>query len=255
MRRLHPLLALLALMLAPAPARPALVTFDAMTDAFPPNACLPNSGQRVIYVGPFCDGTTCPPDPMALASCAGGATPNQFFLPGVLAVVRRAEISGGPSASARSLSAQSRIEVTTASPAFVATALHYGTANLDLVALGAVAIRISLTGDISPAKPLWCLAQLAENTNPPGPAEARLEIAATAPGDLVLPLAAFVKDSPFAFDGLDALVFTFRDCAVASCFGYSAPGRQYSIGPIRIETAGPTPARATTWGRIKTLYR
>lgn len=251
MRRALPLLALLLL---PTASHAGLVSFDAMTNAFPPNPCLPNTGAPVVFVGAYCDGVTCPPDPWNLAACNGQLTAFQVGLPGVLAPLRRAEITGGPTANARSVPASSRIDVQTQTPAFVAMGLLYSASNLDLVGMQALAFRIELQGDISPSKPLWCLAQVGDNANPAIDTYARLEIAATAPGELVLPLASFVQAVPFAYTGVDAITFTFRDCAVASCTG-SYPGRAYSIGPITIETGGPTPTAASSWGRLRTLYR
>jgi hypothetical protein len=252
MRRALPLLALLPLL--PVAAHAGIVSFDRMTDPFPPNPCLPNTDPPVVFVGAYCDGVACPPDPWNLAGCSGTTTALQIGLPGVLVPVRRAEISGGPTANARSVPSSSRIDVTTRTPAFVAMDLTYSASDLDLVSTQALAFRVELQGDISPAKPLWCLAQIGDNANPALDTYARLEIAATAPGELVLPLASFRQAVPFTYTGVDAVTFTFRDCPVAACTG-SYPGRAYSIGPVTIDTGGPTPIAATSWGRLRTLYR
>jgi hypothetical protein len=250
-RILRPLIGLLILA-APAPA--TAIVFDPLTSAFPPNSCLPLSGQPVIYVGSFCDGVACPPAPLANPACDGGTTPAQVGLPGMLAVSRRAEITGGPTANARSSPGTGTILVTTSNPAFVAMELAYTTADLDLVSLGATALRVRLSGDISPAKPLWCVAMIEDFESPIPYSYARLEIAATAVGGLVLPLAAFVQSAPFPYSGVNTLTLSFRDCPVASCTG-SYPGRVYSIGQIQIDTSGSTAAPGPTWGRLKAIYR
>jgi hypothetical protein len=241
------------LLMVAAPALATAIVFDPLSSAIPPNPCLPLSGQPVIYVGSFCDGVACPPAPLANPACSGGTTPLQVDLPGVLAVSRRAEISGGPTANARSSPGTGNIVVTTADPAFVATELMYTTANLDLTSLGATALRVSLGGDITPAKPLWCVAMIEDFESPVPFSYASLEIAATAAGDLVLPLAAFVQSAPFPYTGVNTITLAFRDCPAASCTG-TYPGRVYSIGPIGLDTQPTAPTRPT-WGRLKTIYR
>ena len=246
-------LALFILLALPASSSAGTVVLDALTDLFPPSPCLPHSGQPVIYVGSFCDGATCPPDLLADPSCSG-QTAIQFGLPGVLTPARRAEITGGPTANARSAAGPPRIDVQTETPAFVAMELSYLASNLDLVAMEALSIHVLLTGNISPAAPLWCLATLGDNDVPNGDGYAQLEIAATQPGDLVLPLSAFAKHVAFDFSGLEFITLAFHDCNVASCTG-SYPGRQYAIGPIRIETGVPTTVSTRSWGQLKTRYR
>ena len=49
-----------------APAR--ALTLDSWTTSFPPNSCLPVTQQPILFSGPYCDGTTCPPDPFAPCS-------------------------------------------------------------------------------------------------------------------------------------------------------------------------------------------
>lgn len=118
--------------------------------------------------------------------------------------------------------------------------------NQNLVEKGVQALRFSLTGDMSPSRPLWCSVQL-RNRQQPGVHEASFLLPVTQSGDVVIPLATY------GITQMDALNFAFGDCP----WGCSAPGtpRQYSIGAISFDIPNPVPVLGASWGQLKTTYR
>lgn len=255
MRHVFAFALLLALGALPLPAIAGTVVLDSMTGRFPANPCLPVTQQPILFLGSVCDGADCPPGTLVSSGCPGAQSVMQFGPAGVhpAVVLRRAEITGGFQATAWVDPGQALLHFEDVGASFLSFQLAYSTSPLDLTAMGANAIRVPLHGDISPGKPLWCRAQVVAN-NLPGHPEAVLLLAATQPGELVLPFALFPAAQPSPFTAVDAIVLTFSDCAPTSCTGTS-PARPCTIGAIRLDTDLPTAARARSWGGLKLVYR
>lgn len=248
-------LCLCLLVAAPPASAATLLVLDSMTDAFPANPCLPVSHQPIVFLGTACDGASCPPGTVVSSSCSGAQSTLQAAGPGMNPVVsiRQAGITGGWQARAWVDPAMAQLHFEDVGPSFVSLYLAYSTTPLDLAAMGAVALRISFQGTISPSAPLWCIVQLAAN-GLPGHPSARVETQITSTGDFVLPFSAFVPSGSFDFHGINVITLDFRDCKASNCTG-SYPARPYSVGPISFVSDSPTDAVHRSWGSVKIAYR
>lgn len=249
------ILCLCLLVAAPPASAATLFVLDSMTDALPANPCLPVTHQPIVFIGSVCDGATCPPGALVTSSCPGAQSTTQTAGPGMNSAVmnRRAEVTGGWQARAWIDPAQAQLHFEDVGASFVSLYLAYSTAPLDLAAMGAVAMRISFQGTISPGAPLWCIAQLAANAKPGHPS-ARVEFPITSTGSFVLPFSAFVTSGAFDYQGVDVISFDFRDCRAVDCHG-TYPARPYSVGPISFDSESPTAAAGRSWGSLKIVYR
>ena len=234
------------------------ITLDAVSDPFPPNPCLPNSGARVVFVGSFCDGVTCPPDPPATCEQDFAI---QTGLPGVYAgSYREASVaweSGPIDVSARLRDDLHAIEVTSGGGHSHRVHLQYGdfsaNMNLDLTTLGVTEVVMEFGGDVSPSLPLRCSVQMYTLAGPSYYAGCDLTLPVTQSGPLAFPLDQFQAILGFSFADVDMIQIDVGECPGQFC---EAPAtvRAYTIGPIRGE-AGVVANRATTWGRLKSVYR
>ena len=247
---------------APLATSAATLTLDTMLDAFDPNPCLPVSNQPVIFRGPYCDGASCPPD-LLVSGCAGSDLVGQLGLStilqdGSLSVWRVSHIlqteGWTGTASARLRPELARVDVATTDPGGSMFSLDYGSDSwrLNLNSPSMVDLRVPVAGDISPSQPLYCQVQLLDSSAPGR--YATLTLTATAPGMFVFPRAAFFTYNGFDFGSVDYLTVLFLDCPFGSC-SVAVPPRSYIVEPITIEVTGVTPAVASSWGRVKTLYR
>ncbi len=254
------LLGLIASLLLPTKASSSTTVLDAMTDAFPPSPCLPNSGQRVIFRGGFCDGTACPPDPMVppTIDCDQVA---QSGLPGAYAPFRFASVYQDPTwtgpISARVVPGSTHLQVATSAPvdvSFLLLSYSNGTANWNLDLSTALEFHFTLEGDVSPALPLTVDLTLYDMDAPIDGENATIRLTLVAPGPVSLPLTSFTRSPSFDPSTVDEILFFFMNCGDETCPG-PYPSRQFAVGPISITGDLPTASRSTTWGQLKARYR
>ena len=244
-------------------AAPA-VTVDAFTDAFPANECLPNSGLPILFVGPYCDGASCPPDPVA--PCWENST-QQSGLAGVLSghavpAARGVFVStlNETPASARIRPELGRLEIEVGQDAYHGVQVSYssGTSEdlgLNLPALGAAGLAFELFGDPAPTHPISISVNLI--TSHPVPGGQVFDTANYAgtldhTGPWLLPFSAFQTSSGFSYAEVDLIVIELTGDVGAP--GSPLPARSWAIGPITFMT-GPTASATRTWGGLKALYR
>jgi hypothetical protein len=260
-----PLVAALLLAGPPTP-RAATITLDTFVDALPPNPCLPLSGQAVLFTGDFCDGTSCPPDP--LVTCETYVV-EQAGLPGVVAGARRLTGIEGLKGNVRVDTSLQRLVASLGGPDEVLAYVMYGThpdvaredgPHLDLVAEGTSHVRLDLDGDFSIANPIWL--ELWFTSDTPGSAGLRFAVGAakiTSPGVHLIPLASFQSFDGFSWADVDFVELFFFNCEnttyppVYECTHSEAP-LTFSLGPIELVST-PTPARRASWGLLKAAYR
>lgn len=252
-------LAALAALLAPAAGAD---TLDAFHDPLPANDCLPNTGQQIVFLGEYCDGVYCPPDPVA--TCALN-TVEQSGLPGVLEGASRTVTV----LSADGLSAIVG-QVRTGLGLFGVTSdagvaheldLQYGGGtvhemNLNLVAGGASDIEFSLVGDVSAALPLYVSVVLATMETTPGgftPHATSTTLTVDHGGTVALPLSAFPPASGFSAADLDLVLIRVSDSPFGG--GGAPPARSWLVGAISFPSTSSVPAAHTSWARLKAHFR
>jgi len=244
------------------PVAAASIAIDALTDAFPPNPCLPASSQQVIFTGSFCDGASCPPGTV-VSGCGGSGFSEQIGLAGVLGGVARAADLRiyGNDVSARIVPSSQQIDVSLPPGNGVdGLSVNYSSDGadwaLDLYGMGVSAIRVPVSGVITPSHPLIVrvvMSDFGDDVLLGGYAE--FDAHATAAGDVVIPLSAFTVGYDFDFRSVDAISFSVSECGSSSCIGADLPARQFSIGPFTMDTGGATASRSPSWGRLKVRYR
>lgn len=257
-----------ALALLVMPACAFGLDLDGFTAAFPPNPCLPNSGDRVVFAGQFCDGAACPPD--AWVTC-GSAEVAQTNLPGVLNGTRRQVtmyelFNPASNLSARIDAAARRLHVTFDATTEAGVMVDYGTPydytqdpdalNLDLLALGVESLRFDLEGDFSPAQPLFVAVEfLSDGPTAPRPS-AYATVTVSQDGVVTIPLLAFQPRQPFSMSDVDDIQLWFSQCTDYDngCSGATYEPVHFSLGPIAF-VQGVTPASRSSWGRLKSVYR
>ncbi len=258
------LLAGLILALAPAPGH--AFTLDALNQALPPHPCLPLSMQPVVFVGPYCDGTSCPPDP--LAACSQGFA-DQTGASGVWAGAPRRVSVGNyydEPTSARLDPVAHVVEASFGGTSESTLGLEYGTPydflpepgalNLNLVALGATDVQLVLQGGISTSQPLLVAVEfLSDAPQAPRPSATAL-VVVDQPGIVSIPLSAFVPMLGFSMSDMDDIQIFVSTCLdwENGCDGSTYAPVAFSVGPIEIVTS-PTAARRASWGALKQLYR
>lgn len=250
-----------SLLLAPLPATAATLVLDAMTDALPPNPCLPASQQRVVFAGPYCDGTACPPGSIVMSEPGPPdcTVTQQFGLAGVFGGARLTGIQGEytqtDTTTARVNPAARVMEVATRHELGSGATLVYdgggNTWNRDLSA--ASEFRLEFGGDITPERPLL-VSLLLGTSEGDGTGVDQL---VTSPGAVVIPFSAFQPwGDTFDFTSVDWINLTVMDCVdpELGCPPVSA-GHNFTIGPIAIETDLVTTSKRTSWGSLKVRYR
>jgi len=260
--RLLPLIVVISVLAASSDASAFIL--DRFTDALPANPCLPQSGQPVVFDGPFCDGTSCPPDP--LAPCAENDAV-QTGLSGVFAGTRRTAetLAFGGTVTGRidPVAARFHGSLDVFSDGWIT--LSYGTPyqfthdadalNLNLPALGVSGVEFVIEGGPSPATPLYLwiffLADAASSPRPWAPAQRAI----TAPGTVFVPLTDFTPSPGFTMSDVDDIQFIFSNCESIDlkCSEF-LPAVDFALGPIEF-VAAPTPASPVSWGRVKAAYR
>jgi hypothetical protein len=267
MNRIHRMLAALVFATLALPSAASAFTLDAFTDALPPNACLPASGQTVVFSGTYCDGAACPPG--SWVTCSGHDAV-QLGLPGVHAGTRReVETWGFPKegwASAWIDAATQRFHGVCATPDEVGAVLSHGTPyvstpepgalDLDLPALGVTSLRFVVDGNMTPEQPLLVATELlTDGPDSPRPSAYNLQVL-TQPGIVDIPLAAFTFRMGNNLDDVDDIQILFSNCTNYDdgCRDAVFTPLDFSIGPIEFVTA-PVPATASSWGRVKGAYR
>jgi len=252
-------LAALAVALA---AAAAADTLDAFHDALPANDCLPNTGLPIVFLGEYCDGVYCPPDPVS--SCALN-TAEQSGLPDVLAgATRTVTVLSADGASA--IVGQVRtglglLGVTSDAGVAHELDLQYGGGtvhemNLNLVAGGATDIEFSLAGDLSAANPLYVGVVLATMETTPGgftPHTTSTTLTVDHAGTVALPLSAFPPVSGFSAADLDLVLIRVSDCPLGG--GCAPPARSWLVGAISFPSTGSVPTAHTSWAWLKAHYR
>lgn len=268
--RAHPFdRALLALALILLPSGAFALDLDRFTDELPPNPCLPNSGQPVVFAGPYCDGAACPPD--TWVTCASVEVV-QDGLAGVFAGTRR-HVRLFPfygqlfnAMSVRVDPGTNRLNATLDTRTEVGVLLDYGTPyasipdpgalNLDLLSLGVESFRFDLAGDLSPAQPLFVHVEfLSDGFTSPRPSAAA-EVLVSQAGTVSIPLAAFQSLQGFSMSDVDDIQVWFSQCAdfENGCPTGNYEPIQFSLGPIEFHQ-GIVAATRTSWGMLKSLYR
>ena len=237
---------------------------DAFTDVLPPNACLPNSGQPIVFVGEHCDGFYCPPDP--LASCDLGSA-EQTGLAGVLGGARMVRVlshDGVTPIEAQLNDFAHLLSVRTAAGVGHELDLQYGgdgalAMNLDLTAYGPIGINLIVQGDVSASRPLHCNVSLWTMEAFPGGGTAQHGWIGTFVVDLTgvvsLPFSLFATANPkFSFADVDMVLIQASECVVGVPCETPPPVRSFSLGPIMFMSPG-LPAVRATWGNLKARFR
>lgn len=257
----------LALLLLPVGA--FALDLDRFTDALPPNPCLPNSGQPVVFAGKYCDGAACPPD--LLVTCESLEV-SQTGQAGVLAGTERHVRlfpffgDGVTAMSVRIDPATQRLHATLDATTEVGVALNYGTPfnsipdasalNLNLLSLGVVSLKFELAGSFTPAQPLYVFVQfLSDAFTGPRP-WAIAAVTVSQAGVVTIPLAAFQSYSGFTMTDVDDIELWFSPCGdfEIGCPTGSYDPMQFSLGPI-VFHQGVVAASRTSWGSLKSIYR
>lgn len=253
----------IALVLLGAPCFAFALTLDSFTDPFPANGCLPSSAQPILFIGPYCDGAVCPPDPIA------GCWENEALqsgLPGVLPghpglVQRGASLStlNESPATARVRPALGRLEMDVQEDVFHGIQLSYGGSSmdmaLDLAAAGATGLAFEVFGDPTPARPLQVSVSLATARPILGGGQvlgyANYTATLDHTGPWLFPFSAFQVSSEFSFAEVDYILIEFTGDVITP--GGGAP-HAWALGALRFESA-PTASVKKSWGRLKALYR
>ena len=221
------------------------LTIDPFTTVFPPNPNLPATHPALLFVGNYCDGAACPP----------GAIVNQVQDHALQTGL--SDVTGGNRLT--NLTLQSDAEVLQLDPvAHLVTMtspvdgegffqLRYGTAGMmhaNLLADGATAFLIDVQCS-SPALMKYVIfrVQVTSHWTDPNEKSAIWSRNIPSPGTVEFDFADFA--------GID---FTQVDEMTMSAESTLLPGISVTIGPIRTG-GGATPTRATTWGRLKSIYR
>jgi hypothetical protein len=237
---------LLSVCAVPAGAFP----LDSWTTPFPPNPCLPVTQQPILFSGSFCDGTTCPPD--AYAPCTMPVA-NQFDQPGFPAgFERRAALTSFQEQAASARIESGRLVVHSSESWDQYVQINYvndAKTDVDFEALGIEAFRCDVQGSMSDAQPLWIQVLVFDGLGGLAEGTARVSNA----GTVTIPLADFILRNGFGFGKVRDYAFQIGDCLDEVCIGPQGP-IDYSLGPLEF-AATPTPARTTSWGQVKSLYR
>lgn len=221
-------------------------TIDPFTTAFPPNPALPLTQPSLLFVGSYCDGAACPPA-ATVAQTFDSAL--QTGLPGVLGGNRLSNLNLLLDGVVAQLDPGARRVAFT--PPFDGKGilqLRYGTAgklHANLTADGSTGFVFDIESDASPSilRFVSCLVEVTSHWGEPGEASAILGEAVVSPGPMRFDFSSFTG---IDFTQVDELTFEFHETLVA--------GIPFSIGPIAT-SGGATPVRASSWGRIKRLYR
>ncbi|MFN8587850.1 MAG: hypothetical protein U0704_08590 [Candidatus Eisenbacteria bacterium] len=243
------------------------IVLDPLTDELPPHPYLPVTQARILFLGAHCDGASCPPGDVIDDSPNTGSTA-QFSLPSLWqdpaqTLVRFTELSFDVdrwtgSAEASIDPVNHRLSATTSNDGNgFSLSQSFGPIvgpdswKQDFNALGVEAVRLSVYGDLSPSRPVRCSVQLYD-------AElymnyALLEVVATQPGELVLPLGAFTRSGDFDFSIVSGISIIYDSNLPSEQEGTP---RSFSVGPVSFDTNDhPVPANHTTWGRLKSGHR
>lgn len=238
---------------------------DRFSDEFPPNVCLPNLAAPVVFIGAYCDGAVCPPDPMA--ECDFGSA-NQPGLPGVYPGLDRIigvhAFEPSDVVQARIRADLRQLEVTAATSGGHQLQLHYGVQDItqafDMVARGLTGLTLSLGGDVSPALPVTVVVTLTRLEPVPGgfsSARSFGEAVVTQTGTLELPFTSFYTEPGFSHAAVDWIDILMLDCTSPpdNCPPGNAPPRSYSVSNLTLTTGAPTAANRRSWGQVKSIYR
>ncbi len=253
-RSIRPLLVIGALAfgaLAAGPAPGGAVVIDSFTDPLPENPLLPASAARVLFLGPRCDGAACPP-----ATVVQGpefyTRVDQFGLGGILGPVRATAFATyfepNPGASGFLTIEGGALAGSGTDNPTLAVGLEYGDLSsplhFDLRSDGSDRFEIEiLAAPTSPFGVGQVLVSLRpENYGQLGAPSAGGTAVVYGPGLVVLPFASL--GSRLAEFEHDVAVLAFQVSGIAGI----------TIGEIRTATT-PTPAAASSWGRVKAAYR
>lgn len=243
------LLALLAL-----PGTGAATVIDSFTDALPPNPLLTASSRPILFLGQICDGVACPPGNV-VAGPEFSDRVEQAGLPGIVGPVRSVVFGTyfepNPGASGvltvDPTGGGSLVRRGTSNPGLTAI-LGYGNEsqplNFDLRADGSDRFEIEI---LAAPSSQWGIGQVLVQLYP----EKCCRIGAPSAGQAVIIYGPGLLVIPFADLG-DRLDEFEHDVAFMT-FEISG-GDEVVVGEIRTATA-PTPASASSWGRIKSAYR
>jgi len=222
------------------------ITIDPLTTPFPPNPSLPVTQAPVLFVGDYCDGAACPPGTVV---SHGTDLAVQSGVPGVLGGTRRAELHPEFTGMVESIDPVAHRVVFT--PPFDGECfgqLRYGTVtplHANLLADGSSAFLL----DVSVSSPSYAMrfvsfcVQVTSHWYEPNEASAVWCMNIASPGTLRFDFASFPG---IDFSQIDEISLAFYDELL--------PDIQFSAGPFGTD-GGPTPARTTSWGRLKTIYR
>ncbi len=240
-------------------AAAGVLIVDSFTEALPANPCLPSSGHPVVFQGPYCDGTNCPPDPMA--ACERSFA-EQSGLAGVLATARRdASVrtwTKGASSVGRIDVANHRFEVVLDESFDQWAELTYWRYDeprlaLDFIALGIESIEFSMGGDMTSERPVHVQVLFVDAPDIGNNNVAYVTRTIIAPGPISIPLSEFTFPQDFDLHSVDIIDIEFGDCVTDNCTPLSGP-RAYWLGPISLDAA-PVPATPVSWSGVKATYR
>jgi hypothetical protein len=236
-----------------AAATSSAVTIDPLTTAFPPNPNLPKTQPQLLFVGTYCDGASCPPD-LNVTQVQDQAL--QTGVPGVLGGIRLSQLY------LQSYGVLVQIDPTARRVSFMPDCCGEGTFELrygqvggndsagklhaNLIADGSTAFLFDISSSASPPSNIRfvsCVVRVTSHWGEPNELTSQWFESVVAAGTMRFDFSNFTG---IDFTQVDALTFMFQDTLVQ--------GIPFSIGPISTD-GGATPARSTSWGRIKSIYR
>jgi hypothetical protein len=242
-----------------AAARAGTVVLDPLTTPFVAPPCMTETGHWVMFTDRYCSGT-CPPDSVLTSdACFTGIVANfglELAITPGQSLFRMFQLLGdlppGDDTSVEMLLDRHAFDVRDQAPGSWHLLLEWDSATwaLDLAGRGATALRVPLSGDIGPARPVYVTAAFWN-----GAKAAEVTVPATSPGDLVVPFAAIGLSIPVA-SGIDRIVLVFSDCPYWQefpCAAEFAP-RRYRIGAPSFDTDVITAVPRRTWGALKAAY-
>lgn len=247
-------------------ASAATIVLDDWSNPLAANPCLPRTAQPIVFFGRYCDGVSCPPDPLVDGSVQSYFCDQQrqLNLSGVLGGDRYLTLSvqAQPAVTANVAQVMPAAHVlaftTTIRTGANAVASSYfgGRPNFDwhLDVSASTRFHTTILGDVSPAKPAYVVVQMFTKKAPIADYDVVGRATVTQPGDVSIPFGAFTGSTRFRFDRVDEIDVTVMDCDQWPCAGL-LPARTMTVGPLLFDTDLATSAPRRTWGQLKAAYR
>lgn len=257
---------------ATATAIAGTIPIDTFVDPLPPNPNLPQSGQRVLFIGPYCDAPACPP---GYKSYVGIDPPRyleavQAGLTGVIAGAKRAvrlhnrgasgDVPGSWLPTSAAFESQpARLEARFRYPNDFWLEFDYsgpgpGLWNFDAASLGVTAIRFRLeVQGLPPWMVQWELGL--DELEPYGGSFWRAGNWDAAYGGVMEISLLDLGNSGLRLTSLDEIYLNFSICPEFCGQDPTVQDCRIAISELVFVTDASTPSVSSSWGRLKSLYR